>query len=143
MSQRDKIQLKQLAALESEFNETLILCLKQCANGRWCLFGAYDRFPELGHRLGWPEANRLNELGASIRAIRTQFGEQNELVEDFYKLRTMHKPNDPGEPKLAQALLDRIESGSARRSAEAKSDARLQRGTSIRETPFRPISSTP
>jgi hypothetical protein len=121
MSRRAKVELKELTLLEAELEETLIPCLKQCANGRWGLFGAYDRFVEMGYVLAWPEARRLNELAISIRAIRAQYGEHNELVEGFLKLRTMHKPNDPGEPKLAQAFLDRIESEKREKGAETGS----------------------
>ena len=121
MNRRDKIQLKRLATLEAEFNKILTPCLKQCANGRWGLFGAYERFPEVRNWMDWPEARRLFELAISIREICAQFGEQNKAVEDFLKLRTMHKPNDPGEPKLAQAFLDRIESDKAKRILETGS----------------------
>jgi hypothetical protein len=124
MSRRDKIQFRELARLEAEFEETLVPCLKQCASGRWGLFGAYDRIPLLAQVQLWPEAGRLNELAVSIRTIRAELGERNDLVDDFLKLRTMHKPNDPGEPKLAQAFLERIENDLARRRAIAGSDAR-------------------
>jgi hypothetical protein len=109
MSQRNKIQLEQLTALEAEFNETLILCLKQCANGKWGLFGAYERFPEAEQWAAWPEARRLHELAISIRELLAQSGEKGALVEEFLNLRSMHGPNDPGEPKLARAFLKRIE----------------------------------
>ena len=121
MNRRDKIQLKRLATLEAEFNKILTPCLKQCANGRWGLFGAYERFPEVSYWTDWPEARRLHQLALSIREVRGRSGEQNEMVEGFLKLRTMHKPNDPGEPKLAQAFLDRIESDKAKRILETGS----------------------
>jgi len=97
-----------LEVLEAEFRELLVPCLQQCARGRWGLFGAYDRFPEVKQWVDWSEANRLRELAVSIRTLRLESGERNELCEEFLKLCTLHRPNDPGEPKLATSLLNRI-----------------------------------
>ena len=118
MNRRDKVQLRQLTELEVEFKATLILCLKECAGGRWGLFGAYDQFPSLSNCLPWPEANHLVELADSIRAIRAQSGEENTLVEHFLKLRAIHKQDDAGEPKLARAFLDQIGNADDKSSIE-------------------------
>jgi hypothetical protein len=106
MKRRDKIQIERLKQLEAEFSELLIPCLQQCSHGRWGLFGAYDRFPEIE---AWPEFERVRGLAISIRAIRAASGERNELCEEFLGLSKFHRPNDPGEPKLAKAFLERIE----------------------------------
>jgi hypothetical protein len=121
MSRRDKIQQKQLAALEAEFRETLVHCLRACARGRWGLFGAYDRFPQLNAY--WPEKDRLRELAVSIQTIHAESGGHNALCDEFLNLRTMHGPNDPGEPRLASAFLKRIEEQNAQNPPETETRA--------------------
>jgi len=108
MSRRDQVKFERLSQLEDEFKELLIPCLEQSARGRWGLFGAYDRFPELARFVIWPEKDRLRELAISIRSIRSEVGERNELCEEFLETCTLHRANDPGEPKLASAFLERI-----------------------------------
>jgi hypothetical protein len=108
MKRRDKIQLEQLEILDAEFRELLIPCLVQCSRGRWGLLGSYDRFVEEGWPLAWPEAIRLHELAVLIEEILVQYGERNDLCSEFLDLRKRHGQNDPGEPKLARAFLDRI-----------------------------------
>jgi hypothetical protein len=107
MKKRDKIRARELEAMEQEFQELLIPCLQTCAEGRWGLFGAYDAFP--GFENWSPGGNRLRELPKSIQAIRRESGGRSELCEEFLSLCTSHKPNDPSEPKLAKAFLERIE----------------------------------
>ena len=108
MNKRDKIQVQKIQALEAEFQELLLPCLEQCARGRWGLFGAYDQFPEVRVHINWPEVDRLRELAIAIRSIRAESGERYELSEQFLELCTFNRANDPGEPKLALAFLDRI-----------------------------------
>ena len=119
MSKRDQIELEQLGHLEAEFEGLLIPCLEQCARGRWGLFGAYDKFPELKRYVTWLEKDRLHELARTIRMIRSKSGETNELCEEFLGTCTLTRANDPGEPRLAGAFLERIE----RRAASASIDA--------------------
>jgi hypothetical protein len=111
MSKRDKIQHRRLEALEVEFLEMLVPCLEQCAGGRWGLFETFDHLGEARKYLNWSEANRVRELAVSIQKILVQSGEQNALCTEFLDHCTIHTQNDPGEPKLAQAFLDRIEEG--------------------------------
>ena len=113
MNKREKIRIKKLQTLEAEFLELLATCLQQCARGRWGLFGAYDRIkeenPNLTRILTWPEADQLREHAISIQAIRAESGGRNECCDEFLRLCVLHRPNDPGEPKLAREFLDRIE----------------------------------
>lgn len=109
MSKHEKIQMEKLAALEREFRDLLIPCLKQCANGRWGLFGAYDKYPELRTWIHWPEKERLHELASSIHAIHEEFGGIDPLCEEFLNQCTLHGANDPGEPKLAKSFLTKIQ----------------------------------
>ncbi len=124
MNRRDRIQIERLEQLEVEFSELLIPCLQQCTHGRWGLFGAYDRFPEIKAWVSGPEIERVRELAVSIRRIRAASGERNELCEEFLGLCTFHRPNDPGEPKLAKAFLERIEKQHSAMKADTDSAQR-------------------
>lgn len=111
MDQRNSIQLEQLDALDAAFRAMLIPCLEECGRGRWGLFGRNDHVGEAARHLAWPEADRVRELAVAVQAILAQSGEQNALCEEFLDLCTIHGENDPGEPKLARAFLERIEKG--------------------------------
>ena len=111
MNRREKIQFRQLEALDAKFRELLIVSLQQCSRGRWGLFGTFDYLGEARKYWNWPEADRLRELAVSIEAILAQFGEQNALCREFLELCENHGQNDPGDPTLARAFLDRIEKG--------------------------------
>jgi hypothetical protein len=111
MKIREKIQLQQLAILDAEFREMLIPCLIQCSHGRWGLFGSYDRWVNEPWFPKWPESDRLREIAIQIEEFLDQSGEQNALCREFLNLCNKHGQNDPGEPKLAQAFLDRIAKG--------------------------------
>jgi hypothetical protein len=109
MNRRDTIQLEKLEALEAESLERLVPCLEQCARGRWGLFWTFDYLGEARKYWNWPEAGRLRELAVSIQAILGQSGGQDALCQEFLDHCTIHTQNDPGEPKLAQAFLNRME----------------------------------
>jgi hypothetical protein len=111
VNRRYKFQIQQLAALQEEFRELLLPCLEQCSQGRWGLFGAYDSIEEAKFWCNWPESDRLRELAVSIRSILAQSGGRDGLCEAFLGLREAHRANDPGEPKLAQALFERVRCG--------------------------------
>jgi hypothetical protein len=105
MSKRESIQQGRLEKLESEFLLLLPRILKQCAAGRWGLFGQNDHFEESSY-LHWPEAEQLKDMAREIHSIREDFGESNPQVERFLHYCSLRGPNVPGEPKLAQSLLD-------------------------------------
>jgi hypothetical protein len=75
-----------------------------CA-GRSGLFGQHDHFEESRY-LHWPEAEQLKDMAREIHSIREDFGESNPQVERFLHYCSLRGPNVPGEPKLAQSLLD-------------------------------------
>jgi hypothetical protein len=52
---RSRIQQSRLDELEAEFKQSLIQVLKECAAGRWGLFGQNDHLEE-GRYLSWPVA---------------------------------------------------------------------------------------
>jgi len=110
MTKRDAIRQRKLESLEAEFLLLLPRVLKECAAGRWGLFGQNDRFVESKY-LYWAEAEKLKEMAREIRSIRADWGELNQQAEPFLHYCSQRGPNVPGEPRLAQSLLTEIESG--------------------------------
>ena len=98
-------QEQRLTALENDFEPLLIRCLKECANGRWGLFGQNQQ-RESAAALHWPEAERLKELAEEIREIRTKFGQPNAMCERFLQCCSERGDNLPGEPKRARRFLE-------------------------------------
>jgi hypothetical protein len=84
--------------------------LKECAAGRWGLFGQNDHFDESKY-LYWPDAEHLKEMAREISLIRNDLGEPNQQVERFLHYCSLRGANVPGEPKLAQSFLTELESG--------------------------------
>ena len=104
------IKAQRLDDLESDFRPLLISCLRECQNGRWGLFGQNDS-AEAARYLHWEDGQHLKEIALQIRALRSEFGQPNPLVERFLHCCSLRGPNVSGEPKLAKALLDEIEKG--------------------------------
>ena len=104
MNRSARIKAKRLGRIESEFHPLLVSCLRQCAEGRWGLFGQNDELPD-AHWLHWPEANRLKQLAQEIKAAHDETGTRNDECERFLMLCALRGPNVPGEPKMAAALL--------------------------------------
>ena len=96
---------QRLIALESDFEPLLIRCLKECANGRWGLFGQ-NQSPESAAALHWPEAERLKELAKEIRDLRAEFGQPNTMCERFLHCCSERGENLLGEPKRARKFLE-------------------------------------
>jgi len=113
MTKREDIEQQKLEGLEEEFRSLLPRVLKQCAAGRWGLFGQNDHL-EASKYPHWSEAEQLMSIANEIRSIRLEFGGSNSQVERFLHYCSLRGANVPGEPKLAQALLDEIESASPR-----------------------------
>src|SRR6516165_7137417 len=113
MTKRENIQRQRLEGLESEFHSLLPTVLKECAAGRWGLFGQNDH-PDGSKYLFWSEAERLKTMAGEIRSLRLDFGESNTLVERFLYCCGLRGPNVPGEPKIAQSLLDEVGSGGSK-----------------------------
>jgi hypothetical protein len=95
---------QRLSALEAEFDSLLIPCLKECAKGRWGLFGQ-NQNPEAPKFLRWTEAERLKELAEEITSIRAEFGRPNPMCERFLKCCSERGENLLGEPKRAKKFL--------------------------------------
>lgn len=112
---RRPIKDQKLYDLEGAFRPLLNSCLEQCKNGRWGLFGQNES-AEAGRYLQWDEGQYLREIARQIHVLREEFGQPNPLVELFLDYCSLRGSNVPGEPKLAQSLLDRIHSGEFKRS---------------------------
>ena len=95
---------QRLEALEVEFKQLLISCLRECADGRWGLFGQNSN-PQSISALNWAEAERLKEMAEEIEAIRSEFGQPNPLCERFLLLCSERGENLSGEPKRAKKFL--------------------------------------
>jgi hypothetical protein len=107
MTKREDIQQRRLEGLEAEFRSLLPRVLKQCAAGRWGLFGQNDH-PDGSKYLFWAEAEQLKKMAHEIRSIRQASGESNPQVERFLDYCALRGANVPGEPKIAQSLLDEV-----------------------------------
>jgi hypothetical protein len=101
---RAKIAAQRLGQLEDDFRPLLISCLRECAGGRWGLFGQNEHLFD-ARWLKWPEADRLRGLAQEIQSIREEAGTRNELCDRFLSLCATHGPNVSGEPKLAASFL--------------------------------------
>jgi hypothetical protein len=105
MTKSEKVSQKKLAEMEAEFDAQLPSCLRECARGRYGLFGQNEHLDPEGKYWGWPEAKRLKELAQEIRAILLEFGQKNDECERFLELCSLRGSNVPGEPKLAGEFL--------------------------------------
>jgi hypothetical protein len=113
MTKRENIQQQRLEGLESEFRLLLPRVLQECAAGRWGLFGQNDA-ADGSKYLFWSDAEQLKSIAGEIRSIRHDLGEFNLTVERFLHYCSLRGSNVPGEPRLAQSLLDELESGPSR-----------------------------
>ena len=110
ITKRENIQQRRLEGLEAEFRLMLPRVLKECAAGRWGLFDQNDH-PDGSKYLFWAEAEQLKSTAHEIRTLRLEFGESSPQVERFLHYCSLRGANVPGEPKVAQSLLDELESG--------------------------------
>jgi hypothetical protein len=87
----------------------LISCLRECAQGRWGLFGQNEPTnPTLPRFWKWPEADALKKIATEIQRLGSELGTSNSLCDRFEDYRALRGSNVPGEPKLAQIFLDEI-----------------------------------
>jgi hypothetical protein len=91
------------------FREQLTACLEECAQGRKGLFLDLEESSASEER--WPEAAKLRELALALQAAFAQGERRCALCDEFLDLCTMHGESDPGERRLARALLERMERG--------------------------------
>jgi hypothetical protein len=93
--------------LEAEYAAELIAALRITASGKWGLFDhTGDRWTRAAIA---PVIGKLGEIGEAIDKARAQLGLQPfELQEQFHTSRGKPCPQAVGEPKQAQAWLDRL-----------------------------------
>lgn len=93
--------------LEAEYTAALIEALRIAASGKWGLFDHNgDRW---SRKAVAPTIDNLNELGQAIdRARELLTMPQFELQQQFLASRGPVGPQAVGEPKQAQAWLDRL-----------------------------------
>ena len=103
-SRQHKLE-RRLEQLEGDYARVLSAALDECRHGRWGLFGQNDHLLKLES-----PADKLSAMGESIRELRRQLGmsEAFQPHERFLHYRSLRGPNVPGEPKLAEALLEEL-----------------------------------
>lgn len=109
MAKRSRVQQRRLDEIEGEFNPLLLACMRECAQGRWGLFGQNDHIDPEDKYSNWPEAKRLKELAHEIKSLRQDLGQSNQICDRFLQLCTLRGSNVPGEPKLAAIFIDEID----------------------------------
>jgi hypothetical protein len=111
MSKSSHIRERRLEVPDAEFRSLAISCLKECAEGRWGLFGQNDHLDPKGSKFShWPEARRVGEIALEIQAIRSEFGGANWFCDRFLYFCSLRGSNVLGEPKLATQLIEEFES---------------------------------
>jgi len=93
--------------LEAEYREALIDALRVTAAGKWGLFDHNgDRWSRTAIA---PVIDHLAEIGETIDKARAQLAMPPfALQQEFLAARGRVSPQAPGEPKQAQAWLDRL-----------------------------------
>lgn len=93
--------------LEAEYEDVLIAALRRSAAGSW---GLFDHNKDRWMRADWaPIVTDLCDRGRDLDRIRDDLGlEPFALHAEFESSRGPVSPNAPGEPKQAQAWLDRL-----------------------------------
>ena len=109
MSRADRLErLDALRSeLEAEYTSALVAALRVAASGKW---GIFDHNGDRWTRSAvTPVIDNLNEIGQAIDKARDQLGMPPfELQQQFHASRGPVGPQAVGEPKQAQAWLDRL-----------------------------------
>jgi hypothetical protein len=93
--------------LEAEYRELLIEALRRTAAGKWGLFEHVQT--KAARATPEPAIAALDELGETIDHMREQLlMEPLELHQEFVKSRGPVRSSAPGEPKQAQAWLEKL-----------------------------------
>ncbi|MBZ6381864.1 hypothetical protein [Sphingomonas sanguinis] len=93
--------------MERDYREALIAALRTTAAGKWGLFD--HRKDRAARAAAAPVVAQLTEMGEEIDAARAQLGlSAFALHAEFLAARGPVGPEAVGEPKQAQAWLDRL-----------------------------------
>ncbi|HWV11787.1 MAG TPA: hypothetical protein VN110_00660 [Sphingobium sp.] len=99
--------------LEAEYREKLVDALRVTASGKWGLFGHKD--DRASRAAVAPIIEHLAEIGEAVDEAREQlFMPPFELQQEFLASRGPVSSQAVGEPKQAQAWLDRLLGGSGK-----------------------------
>lgn len=116
MAKADRLERLDLrrSELEAEYTAELIDALRITASGKW---GLFDHNGDRAARLAVaPVLASLNEIGQSIDRAREQLAMPPfELHQQFLASRGPVSPEAVGEPRQAQAWLDRLSQAGAAR----------------------------
>ncbi|MFA6116958.1 MAG: hypothetical protein WC729_23360 [Sphingomonas sp.] len=94
--------------IEAEYRAALIAALRLTAGGRWGLFGHTQ--DKAARTKAAPLIDELIDLGDEIDELRAQLSiEPFALHQEFLAARGPVKAHAVGEPKQAQAWLDRLD----------------------------------
>ena len=95
------------AELEAEYEEALIAALRKAAAGSW---GLFDHNQDRQMRVAWQTVvTDLCDRGQEIDRLRDALGlNPFALHDEFETSRGPVPPTAPGEPRQAQAWLDRL-----------------------------------
>ena len=101
------------AELEAEYTAALIDALRVTASGKW---GLFDHNGDRGSRKAVASiVDNLAEIGQAIDQMREQLGMPAfELQQEFLASRGPVRSDAVGEPKQAQAWLERLDGGKER-----------------------------
>ena len=105
----EEMDCDELDKLAEIFRVQLSACLEECAQDRKGLFLDLEQSPD-GEE-GWPAAARLRELALALQGVFAQAERRCALCDEFLDLCSIHGESNPGERRLAQALLDRMKKG--------------------------------
>lgn len=112
MSKAERLS-QQIDRLEAEYLSQLRDALQKCAEGEWGMFGQNEH---LGNSQSSGTLLKLRDTAAIINALRQRLGEPSYALHDeFEAARGRGDSNQLGEPRLAQAWLERL--GASRSAA--------------------------
>ena len=102
---------QKISMMEEEFREKLVVALRNCAAGRYGLFGQNERVAGLeGHDRWSTDGRELLHMGEQILQARKEIGDTTDfpLYSRFLEYRSRRGANDLGEPKLAKEFLEEL-----------------------------------
>ncbi len=111
-AKREAALERERQSLEAAYSDALLVALRDCADGRWGLFGQNEGTlpPSLESRYLPESAKRLAAIGDELVSVREKMGFADLFtpMQRLAELRADHGPNRRGEARLAQMFLDEL-----------------------------------
>lgn len=111
-AKREAALERERQSLEAAYSAALLVALRDCADGRWGVFGQNEGIVPayLEERFLPASVKKLEEIGAELVAVREEMGFADLFapMQRLAELRAERGPNRPGEPRLAQMFLDEL-----------------------------------